>query len=153
VVSRGDVVAARGAVTCCGTAAALGIRSSSRLAVHQHGPDAKANVCKPTTWGHWCTGSGFLEALRGPLQRGLVGLRIDPDSVQAAVSQQSGHRRQIHCLDESPRSVVSEPVRMDVSHIGSPAEHGQQIAYAAVGVRTPFSTEDRPPGRSKVEHH
>jgi hypothetical protein len=47
------------------------------------------------------------------------------------MSQQSGNRRQIHRLDESPRCVVSEAVRMDVSNIGSPAQHSQQIADTA----------------------
>jgi len=84
-----------------------------------------------------------LRALRSPLQCGFVGLRIDPYCVQAAMSQRSGNRRQIHRLDESPRCVVSEPVRMDVSNIGSPAEHGQQIADTAVCVPSPFSTKDR----------
>jgi len=124
--------------------AALGTNSSGLVAADQHGPDSKPNECESMIGGQWITGSGSLKALRSPLQCGLVGLRIDPDGVQAAMSQQSGHRRQIDCLDESPRSVVSEPVRMDVSNIGSPAERGQQIAYAAVGVRTPFSTEDWP---------
>ena len=50
--------------------------------------------------------------------------------------QKSCHGWEVHRLDESPRGVVAEAVRVDVWHIGATAQHRLQVADAAVGVRT-----------------
>ena len=59
-----------------------------------------------------CARSRFLKTFGSPLQGGFVGLRIDPDGVQAAVAQQRGHCRQIHFFDEASRA----PQSQNVSH-------------------------------------
>ena len=51
------------------------------------------------------------------------------------------------------RSIMAEPMWVDVGYICAAPEHGQQIADAAVGVRPASSTEDWPlddPGRTPL---
>jgi len=52
-----------------------------------------------------------------------LAIKIDADRIQATMSEQSGCGRQIDCLDEAPRHILAEPVRVDIWHVSATAEH------------------------------
>jgi hypothetical protein len=60
------------------------------------------------------------------------------------MAQQSRDGGQVDRLDQAPRRIVAESVRVDVGHIRSSAKHCQQIAYPAVGVWSTLAPEHGP---------
>ena len=76
------------------------------------------------------------------LQGGFVGLRIDSHRVQSAMAQQGGCCWKVHRVNEPPCRVVAEAMGMNVGHIGTPAEHGQEIADPAIAVRATLASEN-----------
>jgi hypothetical protein len=58
--------------------------------------------------------------------------------------QQRRDRRQIHLLNQATGRVMAESMRMDVGYVGTPAENSQEIADAAVRVRSSLPAEHSP---------